>query len=170
MNEFDIPQKLKGIPEIKEILTHQRFTGLIKYPHHGSISCYTHTLRVTENAFRLSAGRKVNMISLIRGALLHDFYLYDWHGGGPSWHGVRHPALALCNAFEYFSLNEIEADIIEKHMFPLTPALPCFRESAIVCAADKIAAWSDYQMLISSGIRKRWMKRRNKAMQTQTHR
>lgn len=169
MSELRIPQKLKKIPEIKEILTHPNFTGMKEYPHHGSISCYTHTLRVTENAFRLSAGRKVNIVSLIRGALLHDFYLYDWHGGGPSWHGFRHPALARKNAAEHFPVNEVEADIIEKHMFPLTPALPRFKESFVVCTADKMAAWNDYKLLINDYFRKRWMKRRNKVMQTQIH-
>jgi uncharacterized protein len=170
MKELQIPFKLQEIPEIKEILNHPYFTGMKKYPHHGSISCHAHTLRVTEHAFQLAKGRGVNLVSLIRGALLHDFYLYDWHGGGPSFHGLKHPALALANAAECFNLNEVESDIIKKHMFPLTPALPLFQESLIVSAADKIAAWTDYHSLLLEYFRTRWSKMRNRVKQTPIHR
>ncbi|MBI9105735.1 MAG: phosphohydrolase [Spirochaetales bacterium] len=169
MKDFLIPEELKQSPEIREILIHPHFTGMKKYRHHGEVSCHAHTLRVTEHSFRLSSGRRVNVTSLIRGALLHDFYLYDWHGGCPPFHGFRHPGWALDNAREHFGLNEIEEDIIRKHMFPLTPGLPLFTESAIVSVADKIAAWNDYQMMVGDYLRRRFRRRRNKSRQTQIH-
>ena len=86
-------------------------------------------LRVDENA-------------LIRGALLHDYFLYDWHLKDPSHrlHGFTHPATALRNAGEDWSLSPIEKEIISKHMFPLTPLPPTCREAWLVCLADKLCA------------------------------
>ena len=55
-------------------------------------------------------------------------------------HGFTHAREALCNAQTQFELNEIERDVIKKHMFPLNIALPRYRETALVSAADKISA------------------------------
>jgi len=54
-----------------------------------------------------------------KGWLLHDFFLYDWHADkktSTKLHGFVHLCIAVKNANEYFSLNNIEKDIIEKHM------------------------------------------------------
>jgi uncharacterized protein len=72
--------------------------------------------------------------------MLHDFYLYDWHTPDHSHrlHGFRHPRTALNNAKKYYSLNQVEADIIEKHMWPLTlTKAPLCREAMLVCLVDK---------------------------------
>lgn len=71
--------------------------------------------------------------------LLHDYFLYDWHerDASHSWHGFTHPGKALGNASADFVLTDRERDIIRKHMFPLTPAIPKYRESVLVCLVDK---------------------------------
>ena len=57
----------------------------------------------------------------------------------------------LANADRDFGLNDIERDIISKHMFPLTPHLPSFRESVIVGLADKWCAIAEtFRIDISS--------------------
>jgi len=78
--------------------------------------------------------------SLIRGALLHDYFLYDWHERSRDHrlHGFFHPRRALKNAREDFELTSIESDIILRHMFPLNPVPPKYLESWIVCIADKV--------------------------------
>jgi uncharacterized protein len=78
----------------------------------------------------------------VRGALLHDFFLYDWHIPDKTrrWHGFTHPRIALENAKKYFKLNEKEKDIILNHMWPLTVKFPRSREAFIVCIADKICS------------------------------
>ena len=79
--------------------------------------------------------------SLVRGAFLHDYYLYDWHHSPHSLHGFRHPKIAMYNALRDFSINPLEAGIIRTHMWPLTfRAVPHTREALIVCLADKICA------------------------------
>ena len=79
---------------------------------------------------------------LVRGALLHDYFLYDWHTPDPAHrlHGFRHAGTALRNADRDFELNDTERDMIKKHMFPLNPALPRFKETAVLCLADKYCA------------------------------
>ena len=85
---------------------------------------------------------KVNEKALIRGALLHDYFLYDWHikGKGHHFHGFTHPATALRNAEKEYNLGDIERNIISRHMFPLTIVPPMCREAWLVCLADKYCA------------------------------
>ena len=46
----------------------------------------------------------------------------------------------MLNADRDFGLNEVEKDIISKHMFPLTIMPPRYRESVLVTLADKWCA------------------------------
>ncbi len=111
---------------------------------HGSVSTFEHSVSVTKMCLRLSRALHLTTDerSLIRGALLHDYYLYDWHEprGGNDLHAFSHAGKALKNASRDFSLNEIERDMIQCHMFPLTVRPPRYRESAILCLADKVCA------------------------------
>ena len=68
----------------------------------------------------------VNRKAMIRGALLHDYFLYDWHNpdNGHRLHGFSHPYTSLKNAKRDYSITKREADIIVKHMFPLTIVPP----------------------------------------------
>ena len=79
--------------------------------------------------------------AMIRGALLHDFFLYDWHDKEHisifKLHGFYHPGIALKNAEREFELSSIERDVIKKHMWPLTIVPPSCREAWIVTMADK---------------------------------
>jgi Predicted HD superfamily hydrolase len=84
----------------------------------------------------------VDTKKLIRGALLHDYFLYDWHiiDHNHRFHGFKHPKIALINAQRDLEISDIEKDIILRHMFPLTPIPPRYLESLIVCIADKICS------------------------------
>ena len=80
--------------------------------------------------------------------MLHDFYFYDWRNKGvegqKKFHAYRHPRIAFHNACENFELNEVEKDIILKHMWPLTIRLPRFSESYIVTFVDKYCATKEF--------------------------
>ena len=122
-----------------------------KFTQHGKTSVFDHCLGVAKFslliAHFLEKTLKINVDkdSLVRGALLHDYFLYDWHikKEGRGFHGFTHPRTAMNNANRDFELNDIERDIIVKHMFPLTPFLPSFRESVIVSIADKWCATAE---------------------------
>ena len=109
---------------------------------HSDISCFHHCAAVAYVSAALNEKWQLNadMSSLIRGALLHDYFLYDWHEPHHGLHGFRHAAAALKNAERDFHLNSIEKNIIARHMFPLNIAPPAFKEGWIVCLADKICA------------------------------
>ena len=94
-------------------------------------------------ADRAHLWHRVDLRSLIRAALLHDYFLYDWHdwdNGEHRWHGFTHGHAALVNALKDFTLNDIERDSIEKHMFPMTPVPPRYIEGYLVTLADKLSA------------------------------
>lgn len=116
-----------------------------QYIQHGCVTTYEHCMRVAAISFWLN--RRLNLgcdeASLVRGAFLHDFYLYDWHEPHPEagLHGFSHPAIALANAEQRYTLNDRERNVIRSHMWPLTLLTPprC-REAAVVCVADKMSS------------------------------
>lgn len=114
------------------------------YIQHGNISIYTHCISVAYYSFKLanSLGFDINIKSLIKGALLHDYFLYDWHDKDKSHrlHGFKHPYVAYKNAVKDYNLNDIEKNIILRHMFPLTPIPPNCKESLIICIVDKLCS------------------------------
>lgn len=123
-----------------EIINNEKFLEQKKYIQHGTTTVYDHVYSVAKEAYRMGLKKKnIDLKSLIRGALLHDFFLYDWHilEGRKRLHGYRHPRIALDNARKYFEINELEANIIRSHMWPLTFFhIPLSREAWIVNFAD----------------------------------
>ena len=113
--------------------------GLIQ---HGRISCLSHSIDVSYHSYVVCKHLKLDYRSAARGGLLHDFFLYDWHLPHPEkgLHGFTHAFTALENANLHFTLNPIEKDIIEKHMWPLNLKLPKYKEAYIVCFVDKYCA------------------------------
>lgn len=113
------------------------------YIQHGSISVYAHCVNVARMSVRIAKWLpiQVNMDALVIGALLHDYFLYDWHDGkGRHFHGFTHPECAFRNAEKDYTLSPRVKNIIIRHMFPLTPVPPTCTEAWIVCIADKICA------------------------------
>ena len=114
-----------------------------KFIQHGDVSVFAHSMAVAVYSVKLAEklGISYDRKSLIRGALLHDFFLYDWHNTsniGDGLHGYMHPFTASKNAMRHFKLNKRELDIIRKHMWPLTISkIPRYKESWIVCLVDK---------------------------------
>lgn len=69
---------------------------------HGAVTTFAHSIRVACLAVwmadRLRLWRRVDLRSLIRAALLHDYFLYDWHdwdNGEHRLHGFTHGRAAL---------------------------------------------------------------------------
>ncbi len=135
-----------------------RFLQEKKFLQHGNFSVYSHSINVA--IFSLDIASKFNFRidyeSLVRGALLHDYFLYDWHThkSFPCSHAFTHPYIALKNAQEDFVLTPCEKDIIVHHMFPLVPFPPLSLEGWIVCIADKICAVSETTYAIKLSLKK----------------
>ena len=113
------------------------------YIQHGSVSTYEHCKSVAKLSYiinrRLSLHSDLNV--LLVGAMLHDFYLYDWHNdddGSHRLHGFTHAKAACLNARRYFHIDDRTSRVISCHMWPLNPEkIPRSREEWIVCIADK---------------------------------
>ncbi|MDD6072105.1 MAG: HD domain-containing protein [Clostridiales bacterium] len=129
---------------IKIIEKEGRFAKSKEHYQHGTTTVYQHCINVAVISCIIAdkCGLHVNFDDLIRGALLHDYFLYDWHEKDKSHrlHGFCHPRKALRNAEEDFLLTAIEKDIIKHHMFPLIPIPPHTLEAWVVCLADKVCA------------------------------
>ena len=129
----------------KEILSSPNMEKEQKCYQHGVVTVYDHTIKVAKCCLKLANIFNINVDkkSLVRGALLHDYFLYDWHNkdnGEHRLHGFRHANTALKNAEKEFDLNHIEKNMIKSHMFPLNLVLPKYKESVILTIADKLCA------------------------------
>lgn len=129
---------------VTELLRSDRVRLMSTFVQHADVSCLDHCIFVAYTSFWLSSrlGISLDRRSMIRGALLHDFFLYDWHikSGRKGLHGFTHPRTALENAQRQFDLNDREKDIILRHMWPLTPIPPKYRESFLVSFSDKFCS------------------------------
>lgn len=127
----------------RPVLENNKFKDSAKHMQHGTTTVYEHSLAVAYYSFCLAKkiGLTKHLDELVRGALLHDFFLYDWHDKEHArLHGFHHPLTALKNAKKEFQLTRREQDIIRKHMFPLTLIPYRYRESALVSVVDKACA------------------------------
>lgn len=130
-----------------DILRHEHMRVEQRCYQHGAVTTYDHSIRVAclavYMADRMHLWYRVDLRSLIRAALLHDYFLYDWHdwdGGSHRLHAFTHGKAAVRNAAKDFELNEVERDSIVNHMFPLTPIPPRYPEGYLVSVSDKLSA------------------------------
>lgn len=65
----------------KAVLACPEVQSMRAFIQHGRVSCLEHSLSVAYYSYWLCRRLhlRVDGDSLIRGALLHDFFLYDWH-------------------------------------------------------------------------------------------
>lgn len=131
----------KMIEEVgNDIISSETYLQQDQFIQHGNITISQHCKSVARASLKISylLGIKCEERALIRGALLHDYFLYDWHVAEKShnWHGFKHAKTALNNANRDFELGILEQEIIKKHMWPLTIVPPLCREAWIVNLAD----------------------------------
>lgn len=129
-----------------DIIQSKNFNRTKFHVQHGDMTVNSHCMNVAKYSLAISdklakIGISCKRNELVRGALLHDYFLYDWHKhrhvGITNLHGFRHPQRALENAEKEYNLTPRERDIIVKHMWPLTVLPPTCREAWIVTTADK---------------------------------
>lgn len=130
-----------------DIIRSPLFIRETEYLQHGNVTVYAHSISVA--FFALVIVKKLHLSlnerSLVRGALLHDYFLYDWHIYDKSHrlHGFIHASRAKKNAERDFNINPLESYIIERHMFPLNIKPPMKKEAVVVTIADKIVAFRE---------------------------
>jgi uncharacterized protein len=136
---------------VGDILTHSEFQKIKKIDHHGN-GLFEHSVAVGYYSYRVARFLRMDCHSIARAATLHDFFLESWQGKVKTekgfnrikeMHGFSHPKTALQNAEKYFDIDERQADMIVKHMFPLTPIPPMNLGSWVVTAVDKCVATNE---------------------------
>ena len=136
---------------LKYYKTHPDVYRMKQFYQHGAVTTYEHSLNVTYTACNIAC--KLNfseeeLNNIITGAMLHDFYLYDWHDGRKrpeGMHAWSHPKIALRNANRIFDLNTKQKNIIRSHMYPTCLFHPPkYKEAWIVTLSDKVCAIKEY--------------------------
>lgn len=131
---------------VQDLSTSDTVMQMDNFIQHGDITTLEHVLAVAYTSFILAKKWHANVEETVRGAMLHDLYLYDWHikdpkNRPPLTHGFTHPATAVKNAKVYFEPTPKEIKIIRSHMWPLTVFhIPTSKEALIVTLADKYCA------------------------------
>ena len=133
----------KYIMIISDLINQEKVQEMKQYRQHHNINCFDHCLFVSYNTYLICKKHHLDYISAARAGLLHDLFLYDWRkreNGRKGLHAFTHGRTAYEQASTFVKLNEKEKDIIVKHMWPVTPALPKYRETFIVTLVDKYFA------------------------------
>ena len=130
------------------IIEHEEYQQMRYIKHHDE-SVFDHSMKVAYYAYKIAHRRNLDWESTIRGALLHDFFLYKFKKcfslrliTDSIKHAIIHPLIAFENAVKYFELNEKEENIIKGHMFPF--GFPRSKEAWIVSFVDKYIAVFEY--------------------------
>ena len=144
-NKLSAKEKAFFWEEVRQVCSSSRMNKSRTFYQHGKINIYVHSLRVAYICYYWVKKYHLHVYekALIRGALLHDYFLYDWHDKEHEHkrpHGFFHPSAALCNAKQDFILTRKEENIIQRHMFPLTLIPPGCKEAWLVCMADKVCS------------------------------
>ncbi len=152
---------MKNYDEMYAILSDIRSEEIVNemkhYIHHGNVTIYEHCEHVARLCYDMNRSLKLNsdLRVLLVGAMLHDFYLYDWHrvdDGSHRLHGYRHAATACRNAKKYFDIDDKIYQVIYSHMWPLNLGrIPQSKEAWILCLSDKCVSLYETLRLRSAG-------------------
>ena len=131
----------------KDLLVNEQVQKMKTYRHHGDTNTHFHSVYVSYRVLKLCKKLHVaNAAEIVRAALLHDFYLYEWytekHDENHIWY---HPKESVKNIETYLgTLSDTQRNMILSHMFPLCSEMPKCRGAWLLTLADKRCATEDY--------------------------
>lgn len=138
---------MKRTDVFQEITTSPKYQKLKEFHQHGRYSVYDHSINVYKTCFKIvdKLHLKLDENALAGAALLHDYFLYDWHDKDcPRHHFTQHPRRAAKNAKKDFKITKKEEEIILSHMFPAGLKLPKSKEAVVLTLADKHCATKEF--------------------------
>ncbi len=126
----------------RELLDSDQVRMMGRWKHHGPVTTLDHSLFVAFSTYRVARLLHMDVQAAVRGALLHDLYLYDSKdkSAHPGNQCFDHPRFAARNAAALTPLTPKERNIILSHMWPLGGALPRSLEAWMVDLVDTVCA------------------------------
>ncbi len=147
---------------IEDLLNNDTVKQMKAYRQHYETSCFDHCLVASYYCYLYGKKFNFDYVSCARAAMLHDLFLYDWRkkqNDRKGFHAFTHPKTAYENASKLFILNKKEKDIILKHMWPVTIALPKYKESYLLTLVDKYCALNEsYQEIFNRFCKKKFFR------------
>lgn len=127
---------------VQDLLQTSAVQRLADFTQHHYTNRLAHSLSVSYLSYQLAKRQHLDYRACARAGLLHDLFYYDWRTTkfSTGTHAYIHPRVALRNAQHLTTLSAREEDIIIKHMFGATLALPKYRESWLVSFVDDYVA------------------------------
>lgn len=141
-------EKQKELEEIYQtFLNNEKIQQMKSIPMHRGSNCYIHSFKVAKLSIKRALHhKKGNLEHILIGAILHDYYLYDWRVEKEkrNKHPSKHPGIAAENAKNDFDIDEEIQFIIKSHMWPFNfKDFPSSKEARIVSLADKTIAFKE---------------------------
>ena len=145
---------------VENILKNPEFQKRKLFMHHHNLSVWEHSILVSFKAYMVASYFNADKRICAIAGLLHDFYTQAWISTPEieklddgkyakalkkkkPWykmHGFVHGADAAKNYVKYFPEleNKKITNAIKRHMFPLTPIPPKYKEGFIITTIDKL--------------------------------
>ena len=160
LTKVDLNQYTEFYTLVQDLISNETVQKMKNYRQHYSTSTYEHCFYVAYISYKICKKLGLDYKAAARGGILHDLFLYDWRNSRKALnlersHAFIHPKIAFKNASELFNLTEKEKDIIVKHMWPVTLALPKYPESFIVTFVDKYSALCESFTFYNSFLRRK---------------
>ena len=150
---------------VEKILENPEFQKRKLFMHHHNITVWEHSILVSFKAYMAAQYFNADKNICAIAGLLHDFYSQAWisteelenleNGKYTSlmkkkkpfykMHGFTHAKDASLNYVKFFPEleNKKIANSIKRHMFPLTPIPPRYKEGIIINIIDKFNSMSE---------------------------
>ncbi|MGB6178431.1 HD domain-containing protein [Carnobacterium sp.] len=157
MSEPRWKQDIEYVALIEDLLDREEVKKLNEYTQHHFTTRLEHSISVSYLSYRIAKRYGLNARSTARAGLLHDLFYHDWRTTkfDEGTHAYVHPRIACENAKKITDLSELECDIIIKHMWLATVALPKYKESYIVTFVDKYCAVKEVAVPLSGKVHRR---------------
>ena len=131
---------------ISDIIDSEELEKLKQIKHHIATTRFQHCVNVSYYSYVLCRKFRLNARAAARAGLLHDLFFYDRkeynssREKGQPGHSSMHSQIAVQNASELTDISDLERDIIEKHMWPVTRPKPLYKETYVITVIDKYCA------------------------------
>lgn len=140
---MDNNERINANDYLHKLSLDPRILRMKSYVQHGHTTTYDHVFHVAKMSIALTPlfFDKSDQVEICTAAVLHDYYLYDWHNHGDRLHGFHHPYIAAENAKRDFNISNHVSSMIKSHMWPLNfQEFPKCRGAWIITIADKIVS------------------------------